>query len=83
MMDNYKNPRTDQVMHGETPASLSLSVGTRCRSCAFFAERSRSISNNATGSPGRCRRHSPTLRGWPIVYSLDWCGDHKHDEGKL
>jgi len=31
---------------------------------------------------GRCRRHAPTLGGWPAVYSSDWCGDHKLDENK-
>jgi len=29
---------------------------------------------------GRCRRHAPTLAGWPAVYNNDWCGDHKVDE---
>jgi hypothetical protein len=29
---------------------------------------------------GRCRRHAPTLRGWPVVYNTDWCGDHKLSE---
>jgi len=31
---------------------------------------------------GRCRRHAPTLGGWPAVYSSDWCGDHKLDENR-
>jgi len=29
---------------------------------------------------GRCRRHAPSLRGWPVVYNTDWCGDHKLSE---
>ena len=32
---------------------------------------------------GRCRRHAPTLGGWPAIYDADWCGDHKLDENKL
>jgi len=32
---------------------------------------------------GRCRRHAPTLSGWPAVFVNDWCGDHKIDEEKL
>ncbi|HYL22479.1 MAG TPA: hypothetical protein VEU74_12010 [Gemmatimonadales bacterium] len=32
---------------------------------------------------GRCRRHAPTLSGWPAVFNQDWCGDHKLDETKL
>ena len=25
----------------------------------------------------RCRRHAPTMQGYPGVYPEDWCGDHK------
>ncbi len=25
----------------------------------------------------RCRRHAPTLGGYPAVFDTDWCGDHK------
>jgi hypothetical protein len=32
---------------------------------------------------GRCRRHAPTMAGWPAVFESDWCGDHKLDENKL
>jgi hypothetical protein len=31
---------------------------------------------------GRCRRHAPTISGYPVVYLSDWCGDHKLDETK-
>ena len=26
---------------------------------------------------GRCRRHAPTMNGYPVVHLTDWCGDHK------
>ncbi len=32
---------------------------------------------------GRCRRHAPTMKGWPAIFSVDWCGDHKIDENKI
>jgi hypothetical protein len=32
---------------------------------------------------GRCRRHAPTISGYPVVFVTDWCGDHKLDETKL
>lgn len=32
---------------------------------------------------GRCRRHAPTMSGYPAVYPEDWCGDHKIDENKI
>jgi len=35
------------------------------------------------GSLGRCRRNAPTMKGWPAVFSTDWCGDHKIDEEKI
>ena len=35
------------------------------------------------GALGRCRRHAPTMNGYPAVFASDWCGDHKLDEAKL
>lgn len=32
---------------------------------------------------GRCRRHAPTMNGYPAVFPNDWCGDHKLDENKI
>lgn len=32
---------------------------------------------------GRCRRHAPTMSGFPAVFVNDWCGDHRIDENKL
>ena len=32
---------------------------------------------------GRCRKHAPTLQGFPAMFPTDWCGDHKLDETKL
>jgi hypothetical protein len=31
----------------------------------------------------RCRKHAPTLGGWPAVYPDDWCGDHKLDKDTM
>ena len=28
----------------------------------------------------RCRRHAPTMVGYPAVFLNDWCGDHKLDK---
>ena len=51
------------------------SSGMRCRTCLWFAPKQ--------GSVGRCRRHAPTMNGYPVVYLTDWCGDHKLDENRL
>lgn len=32
---------------------------------------------------GRCRRHAPTMNGFPVVFASDFCGDHKLDENKV
>jgi len=32
---------------------------------------------------GRCRRHAPTMSGWPANFDQDWCGDHKLDENRV
>ena len=32
---------------------------------------------------GRCRRHAPTMNGYPVVFKFDWCGDHRVDENKI
>lgn len=31
---------------------------------------------------GRCRRHAPTMNGYPVVFEDDWCGDHRLDENE-
>ena len=35
------------------------------------------------GHIGRCRRHAPTMNGYPVIFMKDWCGDHKLDENKI
>jgi len=50
------------------------SSGMRCESCMWFVEKG----NNSL--IGRCRRHAPTMNGYPVVYLGDWCGDHKLNE---
>jgi hypothetical protein len=32
---------------------------------------------------GRCRRHAPTITGYPVVFVNDWCGDHKLNENTI
>lgn len=61
------------------------SESMRCKTCMWFVPK---VMNQvpATGAEvviGRCRRHAPTMNGYPAVYPLDWCGDHKVDEQKI
>lgn len=32
---------------------------------------------------GRCRRHAPTMSGFPATFDTDWCGDHKLNEERI
>jgi hypothetical protein len=52
----------------------------------WFVEKQRTVIHNPETVPdkivGRCRKHAPTMGGYPAVYMTDWCGDHKLDENK-
>ncbi len=55
---------------------VGRSKGMLCRTCIHYVPK-------GDHKLGRCRRHSPTMGGWPAVFDSDWCGDHKLDENKL
>ena len=64
------------------------SSGMRCHSCMWFvekvgAESKPGVEEVGKGSVGRCRKHAPTMNGFPVVFEGDWCGDHKLDEQKV
>lgn len=60
-------------------------TGMRCSGCMFFVEKqvTDAKGKSVPSALGRCRRHAPTMSGWPAVFNTDWCGDHKLDENKL
>jgi hypothetical protein len=71
------------------------SAGMTCSTCMWFAEKvTRVVGTEPNGTIvegllppdtevfGRCRRHAPTMQGYPAVFGNDWCGDHKLDEDK-
>lgn len=61
------------------------SDGMRCRSCIWYVPKvptAKLIPQDYRGI-GRCRRHAPTMNGYPVVWCDDWCGDHRLDENKL
>lgn len=72
-------------MAGEDPWK-HRSKGMLCRTCMFFVAKEINIQADTIGGKGRigrCRRHAPTMNGYPVVYETDWCGDHKIDEEKV
>ena len=44
-----------------------------CRTCMWFIAK-------GSGDIGRCRKRAPTISGYPVVFTNDWCRDHKLDE---
>ena len=61
------------------------SKGMHCETCVCFVRKDNQykICHADTGCLGRCRRHAPTLYGWPAVFENDWCFDFKMDEEKI
>lgn len=67
------------------------SKGMRCETCMFYVKKApvdqprehTLLRHDDATELGRCRRHAPTMRGYPAVFVTDWCGDHKLDENKL
>lgn len=56
------------------------SLNMRCHSCMWYAPKA--VTHQVGSQIGRCRRHAPTMSGYPVVYATDWCGDHKLDESR-
>lgn len=61
------------------------SQGMRCKTCLWFVPKVPDAQHETavSFSIGRCRRHAPTMGGYPVVFVNDWCGDHRVDENKL
>ncbi len=69
-----------------TPARTSAdpwahrSLTMRCHTCLWFVAKGEATAENRVG---RCRKRAPTMDGYPVVFQMDWCGDHKLDETKV
>lgn len=75
------------MMMGRAPGAEAdpwahRSEGMRCRTCMYYVEKAADVNMAPIKAIGRCRRHAPTMSGYPAVYPTDWCGDHKVDETK-
>jgi len=59
----------------------------KCSSCMAYVAKAVQLGGTARRPEaieiGRCRRHAPTMAGFPAVFPTDWCLDHKIDESKL
>ena len=48
-----------------------------CKTCMWFMPKA---IEDKFSHIGRCRRHAPTMGGFPVVFDTDWCGDHRLNE---
>jgi hypothetical protein len=64
---------------------IHRSAGMQCSTCMWFVPKFVEVPVVVDGHKivGRCRRHAPTMNGYPVVYANDWCGDHRIDENKV
>ena len=63
---------------------IHRSKGMRCETCMYYVfKRGDHIEEGEPSRLGRCRRHAPTMNGWPVLFPADWCGDHKLSENKV
>jgi len=62
---------------------IHRSKNMSCSTCMWYIEKMKAEGNKGLVSIGRCRKHAPTMNGYPVVFKTDWCGDHKLDENKL
>lgn len=86
MCDAKCNPEgyfTATVMPAKEDPWQHRSKGMKCKTCMWFAMKQTTAHTDTRGALGRCRRHAPTMNGFPAVFTEDWCGDHKLDETKL
>lgn len=75
-----KHTDTEPVLDYTDPW-IHRSERMKCITCMYYVPKS---AGGEGGQPGlgRCRRHSPTMSGFPVMFPTDWCGDHKLDENK-
>jgi len=61
------------------------SSGMKCKTCLWFVPKNAECETVPPDDyrVGRCRRHAPSINGYPVVYLKDWCGDHRIDENKI
>lgn len=81
MINYHEKPAVDPCA-GESPDPWAHRYEQmRCKTCMWFAPKA--VLRPGEIHVGRCRRHAPTMTGYPVVFVNDWCGDHKLDENKV
>lgn len=75
--------KNENVVYSETVDPWqNRKLKMKCYSCVYYV--AKKVPDEVNGIElGRCRRNAPTMKGYPVVYPYDWCGDHRMDENKL
>jgi hypothetical protein len=81
-LDGKCPDRPTQSDLGKVDNWAHRSEGMRCSTCMWYAPKNPAGGKFSERILGRCRRHAPTMNGWPVMFERDWCGDHKLDENK-
>ncbi len=74
-------PSPQEIPIKEPDNWVHRSNNMRCYTCMWFVEKKTDVQKSGPAI-GRCRRHAPTMNGWPVMFSSDWCGDHKLNENR-
>ena len=69
-------------MFSTTDPWIHRSSRMSCVTCMWYCPKAPSAGATSS-SLGRCRKHAPSMSGYPVVFPIDWCGDHKLDENAL
>ncbi len=90
MIEDFKNAtlgpeQKRQDIKQSADPWVHRSSGMRCKTCIWFVKKepTNQLTHPGQHEVGRCRRHAPTMGGYPVVYMTDWCGDHRLDENKV
>ena len=80
LSEELKDAEACQLENVKVDPWFNRPIEMKCEKCMWYVKK---VSEAATNRQiGRCRRHAPTMTGYPVVFVNDWCGDHKLDETK-
>ena len=84
-IEGVEPARDDEGAKWQPDSWVARPAGMRCRTCIFYVlkQPTERIGGKSPQEIGRCRRHAPTMSGYPAVFPADWCGDHKVNENRL
>ena len=85
-MDNCEYILAERSLFKKMDNWKHRSANMKCHTCMWFVAKVIKLNGESEDRDtvaGRCRRHAPTMNGYPVVFPTDWCGDHKLDENKV